>query len=44
MLLLFDRFIHKIIRTLGAKSLVKGEIPENAIVVGVPAKAKKYRT
>lgn len=28
---------------IGAKALVKGEIPENAIAVGVPAKVKKYR-
>ena len=29
---------------IGAKSLVKGEIPENAIAVGIPATVKKYRT
>ena len=28
---------------IGAKGLVKGEIPENAIAVGVPAKVLKYR-
>lgn len=28
---------------IGAKALVKGEIPENAIAVGVPAKVLKYR-
>ena len=28
---------------IGAKALVKGEIPSNAIAVGVPAKVKKYR-
>ena len=28
---------------IGAQSLVKGEIPENAIAVGIPAKVKKYR-
>lgn len=28
---------------IGASSLVKGEIPENAIAVGIPAKVKKYR-
>ncbi len=28
---------------IGAKSLVKGEIPSNAIVVGIPAKIIKYR-
>ena len=28
---------------IGAKALIKGEIPENAIAVGVPAKVKKYR-
>ena len=28
---------------IGAASLVKGEIPENAIAVGIPAKVKKYR-
>lgn len=28
---------------IGAKSLVKCEIPENAIAVGVPAKVMKYR-
>lgn len=28
---------------IGAKALVKGEIPENAIAVGVPAKVRKYR-
>ncbi|MBR2916781.1 MAG: acyltransferase [Clostridia bacterium] len=29
---------------VGAQSLVKGEIPENAIAVGIPAKAIKYRS
>jgi len=29
---------------IGAKALVKGEIPENAIAVGIPATVKKYRT
>ena len=29
---------------IGAKALVKGEIPENAICVGVPAKVIKYRS
>ncbi len=29
---------------IGAKSLVKGEIPEYSICVGVPAKVKKYRS
>lgn len=29
---------------IGAKSLVKGEIPENAIAVGIPAKVLKYRS
>ena len=29
---------------IGAQSVVKGEIPENAIVVGIPAKVKKYRS
>lgn len=28
---------------IGAASLVKGEIPENAIAVGIPAKVKKFR-
>lgn len=28
---------------IGAQSVVKGEIPENAIAVGIPAKVKKYR-
>ena len=28
---------------IGAKSLVKGEIPENAIAVGIPAKVIKQR-
>ena len=28
---------------IGALSLVKGEIPENAIAFGIPAKVKKYR-
>ena len=28
---------------VGAKALVKGEIPENAIAVGVPVKVLKYR-
>ena len=28
---------------VGAKALVKGEIPENAVAVGTPAKVKKYR-
>ena len=28
---------------IGAKALVKGEIPSNAIAVGVPSKVKKYR-
>lgn len=28
---------------IGAKSLVKGEIPPNAIAVGIPAKVLKYR-
>lgn len=28
---------------IGAKALVKGEIPENAIAVGIPAKVLKYR-
>ena len=28
---------------IGAKALVKGAIPENAIAVGVPAKILKYR-
>lgn len=28
---------------IGAKGLVKGEIPENAVAVGVPAKVLKYR-
>lgn len=28
---------------IGAKALVKGEIPENAVAVGVPAKVLKYR-
>ena len=28
---------------IGALSLVKGEIPENAIAYGIPAKVKKYR-
>lgn len=28
---------------IGAKALVKGEIPQNAVAVGVPAKVKKYR-
>jgi len=28
---------------IGAGSVVKGEIPSNAIAVGVPAKIKKYR-
>ena len=27
---------------LGSKSLVKGNIPENAIAVGIPAKIIKY--
>ena len=29
---------------IGAASLVKGEIEENAIAVGVPAKVKKFRS
>ena len=29
---------------VGAQSLVKGEIPENAIAVGIPAKVIKYRS
>lgn len=29
---------------IGAKSLVKGDIPENAVAVGIPAKVLKYRT
>lgn len=29
---------------IGAQSLVKGEIPENAIAVGIPAKVLKYRS
>lgn len=29
---------------VGAKALVKGDIPSNAIAVGVPAKVQKYRT
>lgn len=29
---------------IGAKSLVKGDIPDNAVAVGVPAKVLKYRT
>lgn len=28
---------------IGALSLVKGEIPENAIAYGIPAEVKKYR-
>lgn len=28
---------------IGANSVVKGEIPDNAIAVGTPAKVKKYR-
>ena len=28
---------------IGAASVVKGEIPKNAIAVGIPAKIKKYR-
>ena len=28
---------------IGALSLVKGEIPENAVAYGIPAKVKKYR-
>lgn len=28
---------------IGAKALVKGEIPENAIAVGIPAKVLRYR-
>ncbi len=28
---------------IGAKSLVKGDIPENAIAIGIPAKVLKYR-
>lgn len=28
---------------IGAASVVKGEIPSNAIAVGIPAKVKKYR-
>lgn len=28
---------------IGASSVVKGEIPDNAIAVGIPAKVKKYR-
>lgn len=28
---------------IGAASVVKGEIPENAIAVGIPAKVKKFR-
>lgn len=28
---------------IGAASVVKGKIPENAIAVGIPAKIKKYR-
>ncbi len=28
---------------IGAASLVKGEIPENAVAVGIPAKVKKHR-
>lgn len=28
---------------IGAASLVKGEVPENAIAVGIPAKVKKFR-
>lgn len=28
---------------VGAKGLVKGEIPENAVAVGIPAKVLKYR-
>lgn len=28
---------------IGANSVVKGEIPDNAIAVGAPAKVKKYR-
>ena len=28
---------------IGAGSVVKGEIPSNAIAVGAPAKVKKYR-
>lgn len=29
---------------IGAQSVVKGEIPENAVVVGVPARVIKYRS
>lgn len=29
---------------IGAQSLVKGEIPENAIAVGIPSKVLKYRS
>ena len=28
---------------IGAKALVKGEIPENSIAVGIPSKIIKYR-
>ena len=28
---------------IGAASLVKGEVPENAVAVGIPAKIKKFR-
>ena len=28
---------------IGASNLVKGEIPPNAIAVGIPSKVKKYR-
>lgn len=28
---------------IGASAVVKGEIPKNAIAVGIPAKVKKYR-
>lgn len=28
---------------IGAQSVVKGEVPQNAIAVGVPAKVIKYR-
>ena len=28
---------------IGALSLVKGEIPENDVAYGIPAKVKKYR-
>lgn len=28
---------------IGAKSLVKGEVPQNAVVLGIPAKVIKYR-